>query len=111
MSEWLAVLSVPFWVAGGFFFIAGTVGLLRFPDLYCRLHAVTKADTLGLGCVVVGLALRADGPREVLVMLLIWLLIMGSGATACQLLAHYRQEASGSTIKDSATHAAESSDV
>lgn len=95
MSEWWHWLSLPFWIAGGFFFIAGTLGLLRFPDLYCRLHAVTKADTLGLGCVVAGLALRADGPREVLIMALIWLLIMGSGATACQLLAHYQQEHTG----------------
>ena len=111
MSEWLTVLSVLFWAAGGFFFIAGTVGLLRFPDLYCRLHAVTKADTLGLGCVVAGLALRADSPREVLVMLLIWLLSMGSGATACQLLAHYQQEVSGRTGNDPATHTAESNDA
>ena len=92
MTDWLHWLSVLAWSAGGFFFLAGTLGLLRLPDLYCRLHAVTKADTLGLGCVVLGLALHAEGIREVLVMLLVWLLIMGSGATACQLLAHYQQE-------------------
>lgn len=95
MTEWWHWLSILFWIAGGFFFVAGTLGLLRFPDLYCRLHAVTKADTLGLGCVVAGLALRAESPREILMMLLIWLLIMGSGATACQLLAHYQQEQDG----------------
>ena len=42
--------------AGAFFFIAGTVGLLRFPDTLTRLHALTKADNLGLGLVVLGLA-------------------------------------------------------
>jgi multicomponent Na+:H+ antiporter subunit G len=36
-------------VAGAFFFLAGTVGLLRFPDTLTRLHALTKADNLGLG--------------------------------------------------------------
>ena len=41
-------------VAGAFFFLAGTVGLLRFPDSLTRLHALTKADNLGLGLVVVG---------------------------------------------------------
>ena len=42
-------------VAGAFFFLAGTVGLLRFPDSFTRLHALTKADNLGLGLVVLGL--------------------------------------------------------
>ena len=41
--------------AGVFFFLAGTVALLRFPDSLSRLHALTKADNLGLGFVVLGL--------------------------------------------------------
>lgn len=89
MSEHLHILS---WIAlwgGAFFFIAGTLGLLRFPDLYARLHAVTKADTAGLGLIVLGLSLRADGWQPVVVMVLIWLLVMASSATACQLLARY----------------------
>jgi len=36
-------------LGSGFFFLAGTVGLLRFPDVHSRLHALTKADNLGLG--------------------------------------------------------------
>ena len=45
--------------AGVFFFFAGTVALLRFPDSLSRLHALTKADNLGLGFVVLGLLPRA----------------------------------------------------
>ena len=45
-------------LAGLFFFLAGTVGLLRFPDTLTRLHALTKADNLGLGLVVLGLLLQ-----------------------------------------------------
>ena len=45
--------------AGAFFFLAGTVGLLRFPDTLTRLHALTKADNLGLGLVVLGLLPQA----------------------------------------------------
>jgi len=41
--------------AGVFFSLVGTVGLLRFPDTLTRLHALTKADNLGLGLVVLGL--------------------------------------------------------
>ena len=44
--------------AGAFFFLAGTVGLLRFPDSLTRLHALTKADNLGLGLIVLGLLPR-----------------------------------------------------
>jgi hypothetical protein len=34
--------------AGLVFFVAGSIGLLRLPDVYSRLHALTKADNLGL---------------------------------------------------------------
>jgi len=92
MSGWLHALSWPLLLGGGFFFVAGTAGLLRFPDIYARLHAVTKADTLGLGLIVLGLCLRAQSWQAVLMMLLIWVLVMASGATACQLLARYARE-------------------
>ena len=48
--------------AGAFFFMAGTVGLLRFPDALSRVHALTKADNLGLGLVVLGLLFQVEGP-------------------------------------------------
>lgn len=92
MSGLLHALSWPLLLGGCFFFVAGTAGLLRFPDIYARLHAVTKADTLGLGLIVLGLCLRAESWQPVLMMLLIWLLVMASGATACQLLARYARE-------------------
>ena len=40
-------LSAVLLIAGGLFFLAGTLGLLRFPDIYSRLHALTKADNVG----------------------------------------------------------------
>lgn len=92
LTTWLAWLSWPFLLGGLFFFLAGTIGLLRFPDVYSRLHAVTKADTLGLGLLVVGLSLRSSNWQSVALMLLVWLLVMASGATACQLLARYQRE-------------------
>ena len=63
-------------VVGAIFFLAGTVGLLRFPDSFTRLHALTKADNLGLGLVVAGLMLQATGVQEVLKLLLVWLLVL-----------------------------------
>lgn len=104
MSEYLLWLSWPLLLGGTFFFVAGTLGLLRFPDIYARLHAVTKADTLGLGLIVFGLCLRADGWQPVLMMLLTWILVMASGATACQLLARYAQEEAKQTDKEPPHH-------
>lgn len=42
---------------GLFFFLVGVVGLVRLPDVYCRLHAATKCDTLGLGGILLSLAI------------------------------------------------------
>jgi multicomponent Na+:H+ antiporter subunit G len=44
-------------LGGWFFFFAGTIGFLRFPDLYSRMHATGKGDTLGLLLCVLGLAI------------------------------------------------------
>ena len=74
-------------VAGAFFFFAGTVGLLRFPDSFTRLHALTKADNLGLGLVVLGLLPQVDSVSAGLKLVCIWLLVLVSGATAGQLIA------------------------
>jgi multicomponent Na+:H+ antiporter subunit G len=80
-------LSWCLFAAGGFFFMAGSLGLLRFPDVYTRLHALTKADNLGLGLTIAGLALRADDWVVVAKLALIWLFVAVAGATACYLVA------------------------
>jgi multicomponent Na+:H+ antiporter subunit G len=61
MSFLLDAFTVLAVSAGAFFFLAGSVGLLRFPDALSRLHALTKADNLGLGLVMLGLLPRAEG--------------------------------------------------
>ncbi|MCQ4295984.1 monovalent cation/H(+) antiporter subunit G [Pseudomonas stutzeri] len=95
MNELLNIFSWLLLAGGLLFFAAGSIGLLRFPDTLSRLHALTKADTLGLGLVVAGLSLRAGSLLEVAQMLLIWLLVLASGATACQLLARQSEEEGG----------------
>jgi len=74
-------------LVGAFFFFAGTVGILRFPDALSRLHAVTKADNLGLGFVVLGLAFQTGTVLGVAKLLLIWLLVLIASATSCYLIA------------------------
>ena len=74
-------------LAGAFFFIAGTLGLLRFGDTLSRVHALTKADNLGLGLIVLGLLPLADSLADALKLVLIWALVLFGGTTAAQLVA------------------------
>ncbi len=76
----LELTSALLLLTGAFFYFAGTVGLLRFPDVYTRLHALAKADNLGLGCILLGLALQADSLAAALKLLLIWPLALTASA-------------------------------
>jgi len=87
MSLVLDIFTVVAVGAGAFFFLAGTVGLLRFPDPLTRLHALSKADNLGVGLIVLGLLPRADGPISALKLIVVWLLVQLAGATVSQLIA------------------------
>ncbi|MCC5984954.1 MAG: monovalent cation/H(+) antiporter subunit G [Rhodobacteraceae bacterium] len=78
---------------GTVFFVAGTVGLLRFPDIFCRLHALTKADGLGLALIALGVALMADGAGDVVRITLIWFFVAVAGATCGHLIARYARRA------------------
>ena len=84
----LDVLSAVSLGTGAFFFITGTVGLARFPDLYSRLHAITKADNLGLGLTVLGLLLHARDGLEAFKLVLVWLFVLTASACVCFLVAN-----------------------
>lgn len=48
----LEVLVSIFLIIGAFFLMVGSIGLFRLPDFYMRLHAPTKASTLGIGAIL-----------------------------------------------------------
>ena len=87
MNLAIDIFSVSAVSAGALFFLAGTVGLLRFPDSLTRLHALTKVDNLGLGLVVLGLLPQVNGLFGALKLVSIWLLVQLSGAIVTQLIA------------------------
>jgi multicomponent Na+:H+ antiporter subunit G len=89
MNLFLTLFSGAAITAGVVFFIAGTVALLRFPDPLSRLHALTKADSLGLGLIVLGLLPWAGGWLAALKLILVWLLVLLAGATATQMIAEH----------------------
>jgi len=87
MTHVIDTFTIVMLCAGAFFFLAGTVGLLRFPDSLTRLHALTKVDNLGLGFIVVGLLPQVDGLIGGLKLILVWLLVQLASAMAAQLIA------------------------
>ncbi len=88
------IISVILCLAGGFFFFAGTVGLIRFPDTYSRLHALTKADNLGLGFIVLGLVFVSGSVPDVIKLGLIWMLAMVGSSSACYFIGNHMHQSS-----------------
>ena len=84
MIDWISMLLLMF---AAFFFVGGTVGLIRFPDVYSRLHALTKADNIGLGFVVLALLIQAESWDGALKLLIVWILVMAASATNAYLIA------------------------
>ncbi len=81
------VATYAFTSIGLFFFVAGSVGFLRFPDIFSRLHALTKADNIGLGFIALGIAFQAQTARDVALIVLIWGLVLLAAGTVTQLIA------------------------
>ena len=83
------LLAVALVVIGCAFFVAGTAGLLRFRDAHSRLHALTKADNVGLGFICFGLALRDATLSGVATLITIWLLAMFAATVSAFLIARW----------------------
>lgn len=83
----LDALSFLLLLASLFFFTAGTIGLVRLPDAISRMHALTKADNVGLGLAVLALMLQAESMSTVFKLALIWFIVSTAGATVCFLIA------------------------
>lgn len=93
----LNLITIFLLLSGCFFFMAGTLGILRFPDLFCRLHALTKADNLGLGLIALGMALHIGSPWVALKIGFIWFFTLLASSSSCYLIAKFqRQELSKS---------------
>jgi multicomponent Na+:H+ antiporter subunit G len=57
---------------GGYFFLAaGVIGLIRLPDVYNRIHAMGKCDTLGSGLVLLAMILLIPGTSNIIKILII----------------------------------------
>lgn len=95
--SWADPLAIGLVLVGCAFFVAGTAGLLRFPDTLSRLHALTKADNLGLGFICLGLAVRDATIAGITMLALIWLLALFAATVSAFLIArwHVNETSSG----------------
>ena len=53
MEFWIELIVSVFLIVGAIFVFIGSLGLAKLPDFYTRLHAPTKATTLGMSCLLV----------------------------------------------------------
>lgn len=85
---WLQIPLAALLVVGGLFALVGAVGMVRFPDFFMRLHAPTKASTLGVGGVLLSsMALSWTRGQPGLHELLITLFIFVTAPVSANLMA------------------------
>lgn len=89
MQTVLDIVSSVMLIFGVFFFFSGIVALWRFPDILCRLHAITKADNLGLGLIVCGVALQVGWSLILLKLLFVYILVLYGSALNGYLIAQH----------------------
>jgi multicomponent Na+:H+ antiporter subunit G len=85
-----AVVDAISWAAlagGAFFCVVGTLGLVRMPDFYTRMHAASVTDTLGAGLILAGLMLQAGLTLVMAKLVMLGLLIFFTSPAATHALA------------------------
>ena len=90
------ILSWIFILLGSCFLVIGAVGLIRFPDVFSRMHAAGITDTLGAGLLILGMMLQAGLTLVSMKLVLIALFMFFASPTATHALA---QAALGSGVK------------
>lgn len=88
MNEATDMIAMTIAAIGVLFFGAGSIGMIRLPDAFSRLHALTKADNVGLGLIVVACMLRSTTWIEVVKLAMIWVLILIASACLSFLIAN-----------------------
>jgi multicomponent Na+:H+ antiporter subunit G len=88
------IITALFLLSGIFFFLVGTIGILRFPDIYTRAHSSAKCDTLGTVFTLVGLCIYNGLDAVTLKIIVIIAFIWVTSPTATHIItkAHYEKE-------------------
>lgn len=90
--DWLGwtrfVLTVLSLATGLFFVLAGTIGVIRLPDFYTRLHAAGMTDTLGAELILIGLIIQSGISQLSLKLALVAFFLLVTSPTATHAVAH-----------------------
>ena len=84
------ILNILGWIlmlGGGAFVLVGGVGVLRFPDMYTRLHAASVTETLGAGLLILGMLLHSGSWLVAVKLILLGVFLFATGPTAAHALA------------------------
>ncbi|MEM9740755.1 MAG: monovalent cation/H(+) antiporter subunit G [Pseudomonadota bacterium] len=68
--------------------LVGTLGVLRFPDFYTRLHAASVTDTAGASFLIIGMALMAPHWLVLMKLVAIWVFLFLTSPTASHAIAN-----------------------
>ncbi len=91
MNMLIDVLSGIFLAGGAFFCLVGSIGLIRMPDFYTRMHAASVTETLGAGLMLIGLMLHAGLTLVTVKLAIMGLLIFLASPTAGHALSRAAQ--------------------
>ena len=87
MTDIVSIASAIFLLVGSVFTLIGSIGIVRMPDVFTRLHAAGITDTLGAAGVLLGLALKAGFSLLLVKLLLMLVFLLLLNPTACHALA------------------------
>lgn len=82
------IISWILFVLGGLFVIAGSTGLLRFPDFYTRLHAAGVTDTLGTELILLAMIFQSDNFTTIIKLVLISMFMLFTSPVSTHAIAH-----------------------
>ncbi|MDQ7794056.1 MAG: monovalent cation/H(+) antiporter subunit G [bacterium] len=99
------LLVIALTLGGLFFLTTGTLGLIRLPDIFTRMHATAKCDTMGAGLLLGALAVRCGAPLTAIKLVLVAGGLWVVGPTTAHIIANvaYRRELErcpGTTTRD-----------
>ena len=105
MNPWIEWLVAALIVIASFFTLVGSIGLVRLPDFFMRLHAPTKASTLGLGGLLIASMLFSAaqgraGFAELLITLFVFVTAPVSANLMAQAALHLQLRSTAPTPED-----------
>ena len=75
-------------LVGAILAVIGTIGVLRFPDFYTRLHAASVTDTAAATLAILGMVLLAPSLAVVFKLAVVWLFLFLTGPTSSHAVAN-----------------------